>query len=181
MTYIFSNAHKYDTLKEFGNHIDNLKLNLSDKIVLLNTCVPLQANINYFSNKNNISVLCRGFSVGCVISYFGLEEVLKRQDIIKNVYCCEHSDTNLNIFLTRPREWSTKETININNDFFKKYPENKVPTTGYIAYYLFKEIYKDDITLVNFYGSGDNSTCKYQGHNWDFEEEFFKDKIRIFI
>ena len=180
MTYIFSNAHKYDTLKEFGDHINDLKLESSDKIVLLNTCVPLQANSNYFKNKN-VSVLCRGFSVGCVISYFGLEEVSKHSGIIKDVYCCEHSDGKLNVFLTRPSEWQTKNIIDIDINFFKDYPENKVATTGYIAYYMFKELYKDDVTLINFYGSSNNSTPKWQGHNWNYEEEFFKDKIKIFI
>ena len=60
---------------------------------------------------------------------------------------------------------------------------HKVPdyATWIANYGSDKDIKPEDIVLVNFYGNKDNSTCKYNGHNWDFEDEWLQDKQRLFI
>ena len=183
MIYIFSNAHNYKSLNVFREKIqNNFKSSDDDTIILLNTCIPLKANRSFFNNKVVYS-LNRGFSVGNVVSYFGLDYVSYCRSSFKKVFCVHHNSDKKEFFLneTDIKSDETKDVSLKNLDFFFKYPDNKVPTTGYIAYHIFQEICNDEVTLVNFYGSQNNTTPKDNCHKWNFEEEFFKDKRKIFI
>lgn len=184
MIYIFSNAHSYDTIQEYGKklktHFESIDC-FDDKFIMLNTCVPLQANKPYFKTKN-VLALCRGFDVGAIISYWGLESIAKLNLPVSEVYCCQHSNFTLNVIKVKPNNFELKEDVTVNNDFFKNYPKDKVPTTGYIAYHMFGQLFpNEEITLVNFYGSLNNTTPKDACHKWDYEEEYFKDKNKLFI
>ncbi len=190
MIYVFSNAHNYKSLEEFGKKIqNNFKSSNDDTIILLNTCVPLKANRSFFKDKTVYS-LNRGFSIGNVISYFGFDYVSYCRSSFKKVFSVHHDSDKKEFFLTETviksddnnRDVSDSKDISLKNlDFFLKYPGTEVPTTGYIAYHIFQEICNDEVTLVNFYGSKNNTTPKDKCHKWNFEEEFFADKRKIFI
>ena len=186
MVYIFSNAHSYDHKDVFSLKLeDNFKVDKeNDKIVFLNTCIPLDCNIKFFRDFKIKYCLCRGFNIGSIISYWGMEFVAHSRKEFTKMFFIDHKDGKLNLTsVTNPNE-ETKELKIKNTDFFTKYPIDQVPTTGYIAYHLFQELFDckpEDIMLVNFYGSKNDTTPKDKCHKWDFEEEFFKDKQKIFI
>jgi hypothetical protein len=57
------------------------------------------------------------------------------------------------------------------------YPE-LIPTTGFWVWRLLRDGFlqaNDDVFLVNFLGSRDESTFKAKIHNWAFEEKFIRD------
>ena len=186
MIYIFSNAHSYSSNEEFGLRLkENFDCDINnDIIVFLNTCVPLMSNRKFFSKFINKYCICRGFSVGNIISYWGIDVVSRIRYDFNKIYCVHHSEDILTLLETNPVKDTTKEINCDYNDFYNNYVDGYVATTGFMSYYLTQQLFKcnsKDITLVNFYGSSNNSTPKDSCHKWDFEEEFFKDKNKIFI
>ena len=192
MVYIFSNAHTYPSISEFGTRIrEDFKVNNEDKLVFLNTTVPLQAATDYFEklgkDYNNIYCILRAFPLGKLHFYWGVEWVARHRYMFNTIYLLNHNwniNTGFDTFVTSidPKTEDTVE-LEIDNTFIDNYPnKDQMPTAGFYAYHLVQQFFRtDQITLVNFYGSSNNSTPKWNGHNWNFEEEYFKDKPKIFV
>lgn len=192
MVYIFSNAHTYLSISEFGTRIrEDFKVNNEDKLVFLNTTVPLQAATDYFEklgkDYNNIYCILRAFPLGKLHFYWGVEWVARHRYMFNTIYLLNHNwniNTGFDTFVTSvdPKTEDTVE-LEIDNTFIDNYPnKDQMPTAGFYAYHLVQQFFRtDQITLVNFYGSSNNSTPKWNGHNWNFEEEYFKDKPKIFV
>lgn len=192
MVYIFSNAHTYPSISEYGTSLKTkFKVCNDDKLVFLNTTVPLQAATDYFEkvakDYNNIYCILRAFPLGKLVFYWGIEWVARHRHMFNTIYLLNHNWnplTGYDTFVTsvNPKNNDTVE-MDIDNEFINSYPDKEqMPTAGFYAYHLTQQFFKTDkITLVNFYGSSNNSTPKWNWHNWNFEEEYFKDKPKKFV
>lgn len=186
-TYIFSNCKKSDNRIYAANLLKNVPKDAF--LVNLN-----RGNVYYqipeFKNYPNQTFICRQYFTYGVDGYFGLDSICSYAAV-------RHYDK---IYLFNPDAMSGKtakliigyrdghtENKVIDTPWMEEYfnkTGGKISTTGYAAYYLVQQllgIKPEDITLVNFYGNSDNSTNKYIGHNWDFEDKWLQDKQRLFI
>lgn len=190
MIYLFSNCDHLGGNLKYKSILDKKIIpRKGDMIFLLNTCQPLKMAFKYFDYQKwqkdiSINVIMRSFWYRNITSYWGLEQIVKKPEIYNDLYTIQ-SDPEPN--LQRFKLSGDIENLNnqINWSFSKNYPyENKYfsPTTGYFAVNILEQLFKDyQLILVDFYGDLDNSSTKFSGHNWKFENEWLKTKNRIFI
>lgn len=185
MIYIFSNAHTpNETNEEYGKKLEkNFKVTKDDKIIFLNTMIPYFCNRDFF-NQFQLYTLHRGYIVCDYIFYWGFELLFRNRSFFKKTFLIDHdfpiSCVNVHQMFT---DFKTEKDFIFKDKRIEKYEGNKSPTTGYLSYLLFPKIFDDEATLVNFYGSSNNTTEKNVCHNWDFEDTYFKQNFikKLFI
>ena len=175
MNYIFSNVHRFENDKDFVKALENVDFRDGDTLIFLNKAVPFDHASNFFQRFNIISLHRIHIAPTGEIKWFGKEEMLRRMDE------CRHNKTDSqvpssdnrcismfyldNAGVVKDRNGNVFWNIGIEN-----YPSGKMPTTGFYAYNFALQCLKGGVTLVNFYGSQDSSTNKWNGHDWDYEE-----------
>ena len=181
-TYIFSNCRKTDLKTYEKNLLANVPRDA--RIIILNKG-EVYYQIPGFKNYPNQNLILRSCGTHGLCGFFGFHNVIGREQNqwINDIICFRpvydigymeigHKDNSVSKFELR-MPWM----VEYHN------ATGKEATTGYAAYYLVQDIYNtnpDDIFLVNFYGNNDTSTCKWDGHAWNYEDQWLKDKQRIY-
>jgi len=181
MIYIFSNVYKFSSDEKFVRKLNDTFKNKKDIYFHLNKCIPFHHGYEFFKDKKNYALINSPSRLSLDIVKdnkdklnddnftFGYADLLKNNKIksFKDVFLYGNQIFSIFNFINLP--WYDAPVS------YKKDGEHKFPTTGYHAYFLARDFFcTDEVTLVNFYGSKDNSTDKWQGHNWNFEEETYK-------
>ena len=179
MNYIFSNVYKFAEEKDFVKALDNIDFHDGDTLIFLNKAVPLDHASNFFQRFNIISLHRIHIASTGDIKWFGEEEMLRRMDEYRHNKTDSQvppSDNRCismfyldNAGVVKDRNGNVFWNIGIED-----YPVGKMPTTGFYAYNFALQCLKGGVTLVNFYGSQDGSTNKWNGHDWDYEELVLK-------
>lgn len=190
-TYIFSNCKKSDDETYTEKLLKIVKP--TDQLIILNKGTVffgiVRKNRDIFKNFKNINTLHREIRINGALGFFGIQDMVSFEKLIQSTTTCD-------VWLDEHHHYAhickgTKGIPQVSNriielpelqQYFDK--TGKIPTTGFVSYYLVPKLYhckKQDITLVNFYGNEDNSTNKAVVHAWNYENEWLKDKKRIFI
>ena len=182
-TYIFSNCAKSTTSEYTKNLLENVPLD--SKLILLNRGNIYWKISAFYKYPNQSFILRKGYTHG-LAGYFGLVDLVGSQRPVQDIILIDGGPAE-KMKIKIGRNDNTVEDKTINTPWFNEYVEKtggSLPTTGFCAYYLVQDLYNvnpDEIILVNFYGNEDSSTGKVKIHNWDYEDEWLKDKNRIFI
>lgn len=182
-TYIFSNCKKND-FKTYGRNL-LAKVPKDARLIILN-----QGNVYYhvpeFDQYPNQNFIMRCGSTHGLECYFGSYALIgsRRNKMVSDVIWFRPATSTARILIGHKNNQVDQLTLEIPwmEEYHKKTNGN-FATTGYSAYYLVQDIYKvnpDDIYLVNFYGNSDSSTTKDPEHNWNYEDQWLKDKQRIY-
>lgn len=151
MVYLFTNCYRYLNDSQFQLDLENAGFKDSDIFVFLNTCVPYKHAPQFF-NGRKIYTIHR--QKGETASYFGIDDI-DAKNAVKLKLNNDGMVFNGNV--------SVKIKLG--------YTVGKIPTTGFFAYYFCVQFFGQPVTLVNFFGSADTSTTKWQGHDWHYEEK----------
>lgn len=171
MVYIFSNAHRHKTVAEFHSALNKyFKEESDDKFIFLNDAVPYDKNAEMWKKFRNNYTILREFKFG-LKSYFGLETIFKNHREYISQICLLDNNGKCTMFNPKYQDIVTSKSIEIPAE----YPKGSIPTTGYCAVLFAQKFFaNDEICLVNFFGSADNSTPKDRAHKWDYEESVLK-------
>jgi len=180
--YIFSNCLK-STKEEYLENVKKLGIKPSDHLIFLNKGNLLYPFEDYFKQFKHIHILMRNCGRFGLNSYFGFDSAYEHSTLFETMNTIATSRLGILLVIGKPK--GTCKSYNIANTKIVKYINSThcTPTTGYLAYYAATTMTpaKDsDIVLVNFYGNDDNSTTKWKGHDWSFEDEWLQDKTRVF-
>jgi hypothetical protein len=152
MIFLFSNV-KPDAASASGGFIRNVMPD--DVFILLNTAIPV--SVPFIADHPN-KVLIRRWHRK-LRHYHGITPV---PDQFRALYYLEGPEHNL-----PDAPWL---------DDYSGYPE-LIPTTGFWIWMLLRDGFlnaRNDVFLVNFAGSRDETTFKAKVHNWAFEEQFIR-------
>ena len=180
--YIFSNCKKSGN-NTYIEHLDSLGIQKTDKLVFLNKCLLLYG-FKYFDQFPDKVAILRAYRVYKTTGYFGHQDLIGKPGMFKEVFLFDHDLADIRITVGTQQKSSK---IEVSNKWMQDYIDatGKIPTTGYASIFLIKDIYKvalNDITLINFYGSADNSTGKCDEHAWDYEEKYIEANMnRVFV
>lgn len=165
MVYLISN---YNKMKE-GN-IKNI--NDDDLIILFNHAYPLK--FNKIKNHKNKWIFIRGNSK----SYWGFDNLVKNFNLYEKIFLIGERINDIEKLKSNGIKFELTKKLNI-----ESYKKTKSPTSGFIGYLNIEDIFnRDDITLVNFIGHGSNGGNGWYGHDYKFEQEYYKHKnIKIEI
>ena len=194
--YIFSNCKK-STNEKYIENVEKLGIKNTDQLVFMNKCYTLYP-FPYFSKYKNINVFLRAFRVHGFTFFFGTEDaMIHRQKFIKTLYTvdqigCEVSSGRIlrlpTIYRSDRGETTTERVTGLKYGYMMEYKQKtgtECPTTGFIVWHAVQDIFKvkpNDVVLVNFYGSKDNSTGKCPEHEWSYEEEYLgKHARKVFV
>ena len=173
MNYIFSNVYKFAKEEDFINALEKVGLQDSDTMIFLNQAVPLDHAAVFFSRFNIISLHRINIVQAGEVKWFGEEEMLKRIDEYSKDESLSIVRIKMfyldNVGVVKDKNGNVVWHISVND-----YPKGKMPTTGFYAYNFAQQCLKGGVTLVNFYGSQDNFTGKWDGHDWKYEETVLK-------
>ena len=164
MNYIFSNVYRFGSDKEFASVLADIGIKEDDAVVFMNMAVPLAHAMDFFC-KYRIFSFHRGNVLKGEQDWFGLSEMLARK---KAMPCLAEKLHILKIDVNG--EIQDENGVKIGDGNIKDYPDGKIPTTGFIVSKFARENFGGEVVLVNFYGTGDNSTGKWHGHDWIYEE-----------
>lgn len=190
-TYIFSNCKKSDIDVYAEKLFKTVKV--TDRLIILNKGNVFYQLLPKYESKlkkyQNIHTLHRNIEIYGVTEYFGLLDTFKHRKLFSSIitFCPEEKlKFNTAKIQIGCRKTNASITKHLMIPWLYEYHEatGKIPTTGYAAYYLAKQLFDckpEDIILVNYYGDNDNSTNKFEGHDWSFENEWLKKKNRIFL
>ena len=180
---LFSNCKKSSDVA-YAQHIGNLNITNNDKLVFLNHC-RLLMGYKYFNRFNNKIAILRAYKHHGLTGFFGEETVFRNPGTIDEVFLFDHKGEN--ITLRKGTKDGASSIVPVHNEWLKDYIDKTglIPTTGFAAIFLLQDILginKNDITLVNFYGSADNSTSKCTEHDWKYEEKWIASNMkRVFV
>ena len=182
--YIFSNCLK-SSPADYRAKVKKLNIMPEDHLIFLNKGNLLYPYRDYFNQFKHIHMVMRNCKRFGIPSYFGFDDAYEYAHLFEDV-CGVTADT-AEVTLVRGKYDKTNscKTSTIHSDKVQEYIDKTkcVPTTGYLAYYLapiLTGVKETGIILVNFYGNNDNSTGKWNGHAWSFEDEWLKGRIRVF-
>lgn len=202
MIYIFSNVYRHNSKEESLECLR--KYNFNEPVFcFLNKATMFYNNISFFKDKNNMLFSRKNFGFDQKIEnhYYktfnkGIFQINDDCNIFKmNVLDDNKVEFNNNKAFAYEQFQIKKFLKDIycpvsqsnfekdkNFNIWKSY-EFKIMTTGFIIWLLFSKFLKKDVCLVNFYGSKDQSTVHWSGHNWDFEEKYLEDNSaqKIFL
>lgn len=185
-TYIFSNCKKTDTETYAKNLLRQVPTDAP--IVLLNRGNVYYQVKEFLQYKNQVLIMRQCHSHG-IYGFFGLEDLVSNfeyRKVLKEIIGLsfeKKAEATLTMGIGFKEEKLVTRKIPALWAVTYRNATKKEATTGYAAYHLVQTLYRvkpEDIVLVNFYGSADNSTPKWCGHNWDFEDKWLKDKNRIY-
>ena len=181
MIYIFSNVYKYEN--NDNKFIENLnKFNfLNLKFLFLNRCIPFIHGKEFFKDKQNYAYLNTD---SVQQTAFGFLTCLDNIKLFKEVIFQNYSLIDNKITFKNFGDYINKQQKNESNINYliPKHDKSKPFTAGFHSYFLARAYFKEDVTLVNFYGNKDNSTQKVKCHDWNFEDSFLnKHANKIFI
>ena len=148
--YIWSNGHKYPTMGDYGKALCESKLdfNTNGLNVFINTCVPLIANCERFSEHNCISIHCgvpKRITPHCL---FGFDEMMKFHKYLESSYVLyTHPYVGGRCVTKLPKDGKF-DLFDKSNEIFHKidesefvgrYPKEKPnQTTGFLAFLFLK-------------------------------------------
>ena len=182
-TYIFSNCKKTD-FKTYGHNL-LAKVPKDARLIILN-----QGNVYYnvpeFKQYPNQNFIMRGGGTHGLECYFGSYALIgtDRNNLVSDVIWFRPSIKTARLLIGHKDNHVDDLTIDTPwmEEYYKQ-TNGHHATTGYSAYFLVQDIYHvkpEDIYLVNFYGNNDTSTNKDPEHNWNYEDQWLKDKQRIY-
>ena len=184
-TYIFSNCKKTDN-KTFAKNL-LARVPKDAQLIILNRG-NVYFQIPEFKQYPNQIFICRQYSVFGIDGYFGTDNLCSYSGIrpFHTVVLFNPIFGTDKAKLIIGRRDKSPEHKEIEVPWMKTYQDatGKSATSGYSAYYLVQQLFNvkpEDIILVNFYGNEDNSTNKYKGHDWSFEDRWNKDKMKLFL
>jgi hypothetical protein len=157
--YLISNYYKIEE--------SNIKINNDDLVILFNHSFPIK--FNKIKNHKNKWIFIRANPK----SYWGFDKLLENHNLYEK------------IILIGPPRTNSIEKLKLNGIKFEltnipnveSYEKNKSPTSGFIGYLNIKNEYKlEDIILVNFTGESSNGGNGWSGHDYKFEQEYYKNK-----
>jgi hypothetical protein len=150
--------------------INQIAINPQDIVCLFNHANPIKFN-KILEHKQKYLFLRYHNN-----SYWGLDQAIKYQKFYDKIIFINHNKESLeqakNILNT---------TIFINESEYSTntYPNNKYPTSGFVAYNYVLQIC-NNIFLVNFTGHG--SRCEgWNKHDYIFEQQYYKAKSVVII
>ena len=158
-------------------YIDKLNIKQDDLLVFLNTAV----SIKYFNQHQNKIILHRYGT----LKYFGQQQT-------QNINCKKYALDGPNSIITQTqynkiiKEYSKQffsNQIVLKENNVKSYHKFRYgPTTGWLAQFLMRYRYPNSkIQLVNFFPTQDNSTAHFTGHDWKFQNQYYKNSnIKIY-
>ncbi len=162
MTWIFSNVYHWQNSNEFERSIEGLNIRQSDRVVFLNKCIPLVKNAKWFISRGVDIVTCHRHKDSTERFFWGYDDVKNK--------CNVNLKNHLLVYNSSICTVDGREIYHLS----EPYTKDKTPTTGFIVADYFNRITKGNIKLVNFYGSDDESTCKWSGHDWKYENNIMK-------
>lgn len=167
--FIFSNVCRFEDSEAFCQEISKLDIHPNDTLIFLNTA-PWLKFINLLPEARIISIhrFKRDAS-----GWWGLEDTLER---ISN-----GPRKIKTLLLDNAGNISQLNGKIIAHIFLYGYPKENMPTTGFFAYYFARQLGHEDIRLVNFYGTKDNSTPHFRPHGWNYEERTLSDASHIHL
>lgn len=189
-TYIFSNCKK-TSINAYANSIFKV-IKVTDRIIVLNKGTVFYQLLPKYKAKlekyKDIHTFHRNFGIYGIDGYFGLSNASEHRELINSIITFNRDDEDFNTAEVQIgyRETKCSETKQVSIPWLFEYHKvtKKLPTTGYVAYYLVQQLFNckpEDIVLVNFYGNNDNSTAKAVDHDWKYENQWLKKKNRIFL
>ena len=178
--YIFSNSQSLSDLKSLKDEFTrNFSIHEDDVLVFMNLAIPYFKELEFFRGIN-----CKKY----IIHRAAYNRHIQNQKIkgysFKKYFGLEELDTEKQFFTERlglHYEYSMDPSIvdldtnqalsGIDWSFLKKYPDEHTPTTGFIVYFVFRQLFPDhQVKLINF--DGKESNMKF-GHKWAFEIQYF--------
>ena len=187
-TFIFSNCKKSDN-ETFVKNVQS-QIPLEDtRLVFLNRGLTFWPNKELWSHPNIVFIL-HEFPVLGLSGYWGLQDIFEHEPefpmqevvLFRPLPGWEYAELNIG----RKNITNPFSSVKVKTPWVKQYEKDnpgKGPTTGMSAFFFVQLLYgakPEDIVLVNFYGNDDNSTPKFNSHNWDFEDKWVKQQQRIF-
>lgn len=173
MVYIFSNIYKFESRDEYVQALDAVGFNARDVFVFLNTSEPFFRASEYFIEKvsgdegkivffQRKAIKCRRKEDGRHYGEKRVTRFLSENPIYKSK--CEMLFTSRKLYV-----------VGIEGTLCRidriGYPKHMNPTTGFIAARYFCERNGiDNVVLVNFLGTKDDSTPHASLHDWKYEE-----------
>lgn len=172
--YIFSNASPYLNSDLYASKLENFNYNKNSSFVFLNMAIPYFTNMEFFNSCNNEKIIIhRGAfyrDTGIWKEYFGEDKIKPYLENFQEQYLL-----NYELMFSKQTIINAKNGNEVPYHFENlTYPKNQIPTTGFLAYYMFKHLYPNaNIKLVNFLGKENNFTPKANCHEWNYEYNYF--------
>ena len=172
--FVFTNVYRFSEDKEFERRVRNLEVSENDICVFMNKCLPLHHLCGLKAlNHAKVVTLHREMMKDGKLGWFGYDEarawrkaMLEGEEDIGENSIVTYKLSNGGVLL----DDEGKEIADIEVD--EGYPDNKMPTTGYYALKWAMSLNSVDVIPVNFYGKADNSTGKFSGHDWEYEDAY---------
>lgn len=157
--------------------IQKLNINQNDLLVFLNTSI----SIKYFLNHKNKIIFYR-FGTQQYFGQYQTIDIECKKYAIDGPNSCITEEQYKNILNEYSQQFLNKKDVIYKNSLKDYHKFRQGPTTGWLVQFLMRYRYPNSkIQLVNFFPTQDNSTAHFTGHDWKFQNQYYKNSnIKIY-